>query len=288
MSGTNQRIDGKRLWDSLMAMAEIGATPKGGVKRLTLTDVDRQGRDRFRGLVRGAGPDGARGRHRQHVRPPRGPRPAAPAGAVRQPSRQPALGRQVRRRAGRDRGARGDAHAERPRHRHRGAGRAGELDRRGRQPLRPFADGLAAPGRASIRSDKAYALRDMDGVSVRRGAGQPSATRARTRRSPSRPMPISSCTSSRARSWSARASRSASSPAPRRRSGTTRCITGQDSHAGTTPPSARRDALVAAARVIDAGGPADARARRGRPRHGRLAAGHRRNSRNVVPGEVRF
>ena len=49
MSGTNQRIDGRRLWDSLMAMAEIGATPKGGVKRLTLTDVDKAGRDRFRG-----------------------------------------------------------------------------------------------------------------------------------------------------------------------------------------------------------------------------------------------
>ena len=37
---TNQRIDGKRLWDSLMSMAEIGATPKGGVRRLTLTEVD--------------------------------------------------------------------------------------------------------------------------------------------------------------------------------------------------------------------------------------------------------
>src|SRR3954449_10541978 len=55
MSGTNQRIDGKRLWDSLMAMAEIGATPKGGVKRLTLTEVDRAGRDRFRGWCEALG-----------------------------------------------------------------------------------------------------------------------------------------------------------------------------------------------------------------------------------------
>ena len=47
MTGTNQRIDGKRLWDSLMAMAQIGATPKGGVNRLTLTDLDRQSRDLF-------------------------------------------------------------------------------------------------------------------------------------------------------------------------------------------------------------------------------------------------
>ncbi len=39
------RINGPRLWDSLMALARIGATPKGGVCRLTLTDLDKQGRD---------------------------------------------------------------------------------------------------------------------------------------------------------------------------------------------------------------------------------------------------
>lgn len=44
---TDIRINAERLWGSLMDMAKIGATPKGGVKRLTLTDVDRQGRDRF-------------------------------------------------------------------------------------------------------------------------------------------------------------------------------------------------------------------------------------------------
>jgi N-carbamoyl-L-amino-acid hydrolase len=48
MSGTNQRIDGRRLWDSLMAMARHGATPKGGVRRLTLTEIDRDARDDFR------------------------------------------------------------------------------------------------------------------------------------------------------------------------------------------------------------------------------------------------
>ncbi len=41
------RINGQRLWDSLMEMAKIGATPKGGVCRLALTDLDRQGRDLF-------------------------------------------------------------------------------------------------------------------------------------------------------------------------------------------------------------------------------------------------
>src|SRR5438067_7917019 len=41
----NLRINGQRLWDSLMELAKIGATDKGGVKRLALTDLDRQGRD---------------------------------------------------------------------------------------------------------------------------------------------------------------------------------------------------------------------------------------------------
>jgi beta-ureidopropionase / N-carbamoyl-L-amino-acid hydrolase len=40
-------IDGPRLWDSLMEMAKIGATPKGGVNRLTLTDLDKQSRQLF-------------------------------------------------------------------------------------------------------------------------------------------------------------------------------------------------------------------------------------------------
>ena len=39
------RINGERLWQSLMDLAAIGATEKGGVKRLALTDLDRQGRD---------------------------------------------------------------------------------------------------------------------------------------------------------------------------------------------------------------------------------------------------
>ena len=43
----NLRIDGDRLWASLMELAEIGATEKGGVCRLALTDLDRDGRDLF-------------------------------------------------------------------------------------------------------------------------------------------------------------------------------------------------------------------------------------------------
>lgn len=41
------RVNGERLWGSLMEMAQIGATEKGGVSRLALTDEDRRGRDMF-------------------------------------------------------------------------------------------------------------------------------------------------------------------------------------------------------------------------------------------------
>lgn len=44
---SNLKVNGDRLWNSLMEMAKIGATPKGGVKRLTLTDLDRESRDLF-------------------------------------------------------------------------------------------------------------------------------------------------------------------------------------------------------------------------------------------------
>lgn len=45
MSVADLRINGERLWSSLMELAQIGATAKGGVKRLALTDLDKQGRD---------------------------------------------------------------------------------------------------------------------------------------------------------------------------------------------------------------------------------------------------
>ena len=53
--GNNLRIDGARLWNSLMEMAKIGATDKGGVRRLALTDLDRQSRDLFRQWCEEAG-----------------------------------------------------------------------------------------------------------------------------------------------------------------------------------------------------------------------------------------
>lgn len=52
---TTLRINGQRLWASLMELAQIGATEKGGVCRLTLTDLDKQGRELVTGWAREAG-----------------------------------------------------------------------------------------------------------------------------------------------------------------------------------------------------------------------------------------
>ena len=49
------RINGQRLWDSLMEMARIGATGRGGCNRQALTDEDRQGRDLFVSWCKAAG-----------------------------------------------------------------------------------------------------------------------------------------------------------------------------------------------------------------------------------------
>jgi len=52
---TDIRVNGERLWASLMELAKIGATPGGGVCRLALTDLDRQGRDLVCKWLREAG-----------------------------------------------------------------------------------------------------------------------------------------------------------------------------------------------------------------------------------------
>ena len=49
------RVNGERLWASLMEMAQIGATAKGGVSRLALTEEDRRGRDLFVAWAEAAG-----------------------------------------------------------------------------------------------------------------------------------------------------------------------------------------------------------------------------------------
>ncbi len=47
LKSTHQHINRDRLWASLMELARLGATVKGGVCRLALTDLDRQARDLF-------------------------------------------------------------------------------------------------------------------------------------------------------------------------------------------------------------------------------------------------
>jgi N-carbamoyl-L-amino-acid hydrolase len=49
------RIDGDRLWASLMALARVGATAAGGCNRQALTDEDKEGRDLFVTWARRAG-----------------------------------------------------------------------------------------------------------------------------------------------------------------------------------------------------------------------------------------
>ena len=48
MSVTNLAVDSARLWASIQETALIGATPKGGICRLALSDEDRRVRDWFR------------------------------------------------------------------------------------------------------------------------------------------------------------------------------------------------------------------------------------------------
>lgn len=52
---TALKINKDRLWNSLMEMAKIGETPKGGVCRLALTDLDGQSRSLFKSWCEEAG-----------------------------------------------------------------------------------------------------------------------------------------------------------------------------------------------------------------------------------------
>ena len=55
MDQDNFRIDGSRLWDSLMQMAQIGPGIAGGNNRQTLTDADAEGRSLFQRWCEEAG-----------------------------------------------------------------------------------------------------------------------------------------------------------------------------------------------------------------------------------------
>ena len=285
MSGTNQRIDAKRLWDSLMSMAEIGATPKGGVRRLTLTEVDKAGRQRFTewcealGLKVRVDAIGNMFARREGRDPARKPvlmgshLDSQPSGGKFDGALGVLAGLEVMRTL-HDLNIQTEAPIE----------LVNWTDEEGSR----FGHSLMGSGvwAGVYTQEKAYGLKDVDGMTVSEaldaiGYKGPE---------PAKPFPadayfelhieqgpileregrqIGIVTGAQAQVWY------------------DAVITGQDSHAGTTPPSARRDALVAAARVIER---VDALMRQ-RGEDGRGTVGFLQvapNSRNVVPGEVRF
>ncbi|WP_372623637.1 Zn-dependent hydrolase [Falsiroseomonas sp.] len=285
VSGTNQRIDGKRLWDSLMTMAEIGATPKGGVKRLTLTEVDRQGRERFTawcealGLTVRVDAIGNMFARREGRDPARKPvlfgshLDSQPSGGKFDGALGVIAGLEVMRTLN-DLNITTEAPLE----------LVNWTDEEGSR----FGHSLMGSGAwAGVYPlPKVYGLRDVDGVTVEQ------ALEAIGYKGPHKAEPfpadayfelhieqgpilekedrlIGVVTGAQAQVWwDAR-------------------ITGQDSHAGTTPPYARKDALLAAARVIEL---VDKRMRE-RGDDGRGTVGFLKvlpNSRNVIPGEVAF
>ncbi len=282
---TNQRIDGRRLWDSLMTMAEIGATAKGGVRRLTLTEVDRRGRDRFRAACEAAGLTvrvDAIGN--MFARRP-----------GRDPSRLPVLfGSHLDSQpsGGKFDGALGVLAGLEVMHTLNDLGLITEAplelvnwtDEEGSR----FGHSLMGSGVWSgvFSLDKAYALSDVEGVTVGTaldGIGyrgmEPAAAfpadayfELHIEQGPileRETKEIGIVTGAQAMVWY------------------DAVVTGQDSHAGTTPPSARKDALVCAARIIDlVDRMMRARGEDGRGTVGQLLVSP--NSRNVVPGEVRF
>lgn len=284
-SASNQRIDGRRLWDSLMAMAEVGATPKGGVRRLALTPVDKAGRDRFRGWCVDLGLT----------------------------VRTDAMGNMFARREGRDPSRLPvlfGSHLDSQPTGGKFDGALGVIA--GLELMRTLQElGIIteAPvelvnwtdeegarfGKAMMGSGvwagvfgqaETEALRDNDGVSL----GEALDSAGARGDVPACPFPADSyfelhieqgpileregktigiVTGGQAQIWY------------------DAVVTGRDSHAGTTPPSARRDALVGAARIIDL---VD-RTMRARGEDGRGTVGQlfvEPNSRNVIPGEVRF
>ena len=285
MSQTNQRIDGKRLWDSLMGFAEIGATPKGGVRRLTLTDTDRRGRGKFRTECEAAGLTvrvdeiGNMFARRPGRDPTRLPvlfgshLDSQPSGGKFDGALGVLAGLEVMRSLN-DLGIVTEAPVE----------LINWTDEEGSR----FGHSLMGSGvwAGIFTREKAYALTDTEGVSVETALD----TIGYRGPEPAKPFPadayfelhieqgpilerdgkkIGIVTGAQAQVWY------------------DAVVTGQDSHAGTTPPSARKDALVCAARIIDlVDRMMRARGEDGRGTVGQLLVSP--NSRNVIPGEVRF
>lgn len=282
---TNQRIDGKRLWDSLMGFATIGATPKGGVRRLALSDVDRQGRDRFRtecealGLTVRVDAMGNMFARRPGRDPNRLPvlfgshLDSQPSGGKFDGALGVIAGLEVMRSLN-DLGLVTEAPLE----------LVNWTDEEGSR----FGYSLLGSGvwAGVVPLEKAYGLTDVGGTT----AGDALDSIGYRGPEPAAAFPadayfelhieqgpilerenrqIGIVTGAQSQVWY------------------DAVATGQDSHAGTTPPSARKDAMVCTARIIDL---VDRMMREygddGRGTVGQVLVSP--NSRNVIPGEVRF
>ena len=138
----NLRIDPQRLWDSLMELAAVGATDKGGVCRLALTELDRQGRALFMRWAREAGctlrVDAIGNLFARRA----GSDPALPAVATGSHIDTQPTGGKFDGNYGVLAGLEVLRTLERRRRPHRGAARGLRLDQRGRLALRAGDDGL--------------------------------------------------------------------------------------------------------------------------------------------------
>lgn len=285
MAQTNQRIDGKRLWDSLMGFAEIGATPKGGVRRLTLTEVDKRGRDKFRleceslGLKVRVDAIGNMFARRDGRDPTRAPvlfgshLDSQPSGGKFDGALGVIAGLEVMRSLN-DLGIVTESPVE----------LINWTDEEGSR----FGHSLMGSGvwAGVYTLDKALHLTDTEGTTVATALDQIGYRGSE----PAQPFNADAY-------FELHIEQGPILEREEKQIGIVMgaqsmvwydaVVTGQDSHAGTTPPSTRKDALVAAARIIDL---VDRTMRAygddGRGTVGQLLVSP--NSRNVVPGEVRF
>ena len=285
LTRTNQRIDGKRLWDSLMGFASIGATPKGGVRRLTLTDVDKQARNRFRaecealGLTVRVDAIGNMFARRPGRDPQRAPvlfgshLDSQPSGGKFDGALGVIAGLEVMRSLN-DLGITTEAPLE----------LINWTDEEGSR----FGHSLMGSGvwAGIFTLDKALGLTDTEGTTVGTALDQ-IGYRGNETAAPFKADAYFELHIEQGPFLEREAKQIGIVTGAQSQVWYDAVATGQDSHAGTTPPSTRKDALVCAARIIDL---VD-RTMRARGEDGRGTVGQLHvypNSRNVVPGEVRF
>jgi len=287
---TNQRIDGVRLWDTLMKIAEIGGTPKGGVKRITLTETDKRGRKQFSewceslGLTVRFDSMGNMFARREGRDPSRLPvlfgshLDSQPTGGKFDGALGVIAGLEVMRTLN-DLGIVTEAPLE----------LVNWTDEEGTR----FGRAMMGSGvwAGIFKEDAVKALKDEDGITV----GEALAAIGYEGSTPAAPFPADSLFELHIEQGpilEAEAKKIGIVTGAQAQIWYEATVTGQDSHAGTTPPVARKDALLTAARIIEL---VDSTMREegseniadpGRGTVGRLYVVP--NSPNVIPGEVRF